>query len=181
VTPSLVFWVCVLLSVERITYVLIYRKPNTFRSWSTVPALAACGGPLELLVHLFVGFKIVQIGAFLTWHLVLGDGTLWPHSSDPRITATGALLICAGQALNLCVFRRLGKTGVFYGNRLGYAVSWCRRFPFTVFEHPQYVGAVIAIWGVFVLLRFPATDWMFIPLLETVYYAAGARLERDPT
>jgi hypothetical protein len=29
-------------------------------------------------------------------------------------------------------------------------------------------------------MRFPAPDWIAVPLLETVYYAAGARLEHDP-
>jgi methylene-fatty-acyl-phospholipid synthase len=117
---------------------------------------------------------------FVGWHLSLGDGTLWPHSPDARVVATGAVLIALGQGLNLSVFSRLGRIGVFYGNRLGYTVSWCQRFPFTWFEHPQYVGTVVAIWGFFVMMRFPAPDWMFVPLLETVYYAAGARLERDP-
>jgi len=29
-------------------------------------------------------------------------------------------------------------------------------------------------------MHFPAPDWIVLPLLESVYYAAGARLERDP-
>ena len=82
----------------------------------------------------------------------------------------------------MSVFNRLGKVGVFYGNQVrATTVSWCRRFPFTWFEHPQYVGTVLAIWGFFFLMRFPAPDWILVPLLESVYYAAGARLERDPS
>jgi methylene-fatty-acyl-phospholipid synthase len=68
------------------------------------------------------------------------------------VVAIGVVIIAAGQALNVSVFRRLGKVGVFYGNRFGYTVSWC----------------------------FPAPDWIVVPFLETVYYAAGARLEQDP-
>jgi methylene-fatty-acyl-phospholipid synthase len=169
-----------LLSIERITYVLIWRDPATFRRWSSRPAVVALGGPVELLVLLFAAFKVLQIAVFAGWHLALGDGTLWPYSSDPKVVATGALLIALGQGLNVCVFRRLGKIGVFYGNRLGYSVSWCRRFPFTWFEHPQYVGTVVAIWGLFFAMRFPAPDWIVLPLLESLYYAAGARLEQDP-
>jgi methylene-fatty-acyl-phospholipid synthase len=172
--------VAVLLSVERIAYVLIWRDPATFKRWSNHPALARLGGPVELLMLLFVAFKVLQLAVFAGWHLALGDGTLWPDSRDPAIVAIGAVLVVAGQALNACVFRRLGKIGVFYGNRLGYEVSWCRRFPFTWFEHPQYVGTVVAIWGFFIVMRFPAPDWMLVPLLETVYYVAGAHLEQDP-
>ena len=170
----------VLLSVERIAYVLIWRDPSTFKRWSMHPSLASRGGPVELLMWLFVAFKVLQVAVFGGWHLMLGDGTIWPHSRDLSVIATGVVLIAAGQAWNLSVFKRLGKVGVFYGNRLGHSVSWCRRFPFTWFEHPQYVGTVIAIWGFFIAMRFPAPDWILIPLLETIYYTAGARLEQDP-
>ena len=170
-----------LLSVERIAYVLIWRDPDAFKRWSRSRTVAAIGDPIELLVVLFVAFKVIQVAVFVGWHLSFGDGTLWPYSRDPRVVAAGAVMIGLGQGLNVSVFNRLGKVGVFYGNRLGYTVSWCRRFPFTWFEHPQYVGTVVAIWGVFVLMRFPAPDWILVPLLESVYYAAGARLERDPS
>lgn len=50
---------------------------------------------------------------------------------------------------------------------------------FTWFGHPQYLGTVLTIWGFFALMRFPAPDWLFVPALETVYYAVGAWLERD--
>jgi methylene-fatty-acyl-phospholipid synthase len=169
-----------LLSLERIAYVLVWRNPATFRGWSTRRAVATLGGPIELLVLLFVGFKVIQIAVFVGWHLAFGDGTLWPYSRDPKVVAAGALLIGLGQGLNVSVFKRLGKVGVFYGNKFGHPVSWCRRFPFTWFEHPQYIGTVLAIWGVFFAMRFPAPDWVFVPLLESIYYAAGARLERDP-
>jgi methylene-fatty-acyl-phospholipid synthase len=170
----------VLLSLERITYVLIWRDPVTFRRWAGRPIFSSMSGPVELLALLFGLFKVVQIGVFIGWLLAFGDGTLWPYSRDPWVIAVGILLIAAGQALNLSVFRRLGKVGVFYGNKFGHAVSWCRRFPFTWFDHPQYVGTVLAIWGFFLVMRFPAPDWIVLPVLESVYYTIGARLERDP-
>lgn len=167
------------LSFERITYVLIWRHPRRFQEWAARPGVAWLGGPVDVLAWLFAAFKLLQIVVFAGWHLAHSDGSLRPYSSDPRVTIAGVLLLAAGQVLNLSVFQRLGKTGVFYGNKLGYAVSWCRRFPFTWFDHPQYVGTVIAIWGFFLLMRYPAPDWLIIPALETAYYAAGARLERD--
>ena len=83
--------------------------------------------------------------------------------------------------LNAAVFVRLGVTGVFYGNRFGHAVHWRYGFPFSWIRHPQYVGTVATIWGVFLALRFPNPDWIALPLLETAYYVAGAFLEDDAT
>ena len=86
---------------------------------------------------LVVGFKVLQAAVFVGWCLIHADGDLRPYSSDVQVLAGGIVLIAAGQLLNLSVFRALGKTGVFYGNRLGQPVPWQRRFPFTWFEHPS--------------------------------------------
>jgi phosphatidyl-N-methylethanolamine N-methyltransferase len=174
---ALLFWVAALLSLERLTYAAVWRAPNAFQRWSERHAHHQ--SPIDTLAVLFVGFKVLQAAVFLGWCLVHGNGDLSPYSSDARVLLGGILLIAAGQLLNLSVFRALGKTGVFYGNRLGQPVPWQRRFPFTWFEHPQYLGTVLTIWGFFVLMRFPAHDWLFVPVLETVYYAVGAYFERD--
>src|SRR5262249_47877308 len=86
----------------------------------------------------------------------------------------------AGQALSVGVFWRLGRTGVFYGGQFGLRLPWSEGFPFSWFKHPQYVGAVLSIWGFFLMMRFPSVDWWILPALETAYYVAGARLERLP-
>lgn len=91
----------------------------------------------------------------------------------------GVLLLALGQLLNWSVFSLLGKEGVFYGNRFGYRVEWRQEFPFSLFEHPQYAGALLSIWGFFLIMRFPHEDWYWLPLLETAYYAIGAYWERD--
>ena len=90
----------------------------------------------------------------------------------------GGAMIIIGQILNISVFYRLGKVGVFYGNILGYELPWCREFPFSWLKHPQYVGTVLSIWGFFLVMRFPHEDWYLLPSLETVYYAFGAYCER---
>jgi hypothetical protein len=115
---------------------------------------------------------------FVVWCQVHGDGVLWPPPGDAWSMGLGAALVIAGQILNLSVFYRLGNVGVFYGNRFGYDVRWCRQFPFSVIDHPQYVGALLSIWGFFLIMRFPHGDWYLLPALETVYYALGARFER---
>ncbi len=174
---GLLFWVAALLSLERLTYAAIWRAPNAFRRWSDRHAHGTSA--IDTLAVLFVGFKVLQVGIFVAWCLIQSGGSLKPYSLDPLVLFAGVLLIAAGQTLNLSVFRALGKVGVFYGNRLGQRVPWQRTFPFTWFEHPQYLGTVLTIWGFFVVMRFPADDWLFVPVLETIYYAAGVWLERD--
>jgi methylene-fatty-acyl-phospholipid synthase len=177
VPDNLFLWVAALLSLERLTYAAVWRAPNAFRRWSGRHARNASA--IDTLAVLFAGFKVLQAGVFVGWCLIQSGGSLKPHSSDARVLLAGVLLIAAGQALNLSVFRALGKVGVFYGNRLGHHVPWRQTFPFTWFTHPQYLGTVLTIWGFFVAMRFPADDWLFVPVLETIYYAAGVWLERD--
>lgn len=100
------------------------------------------------------------------------DGKAWS-------VALGLGLVLLGQLLNGGVFYRLGEIGVFYGNKFGYQVPWCREFPFSVFRHPQYAGALLSIWGFFLIMRFPHRDWYWLPVVETLYYAIGARLEQN--
>ncbi|MEZ5287974.1 MAG: hypothetical protein R2712_24900 [Vicinamibacterales bacterium] len=85
--------------------------------------------------------------------------------------------MAAGQLLNLGVFARPGVTGVFYGNRLGHEVPG-PRLPLHRIPVLQYVGTVLSIWGLFLVLRYPASDWAVLPLLESVYYALGAIVEQ---
>lgn len=166
-----------LLSLERICYVWAWRHTASFRRFCARPAVARWGEPVEILERLFYAFKAIQFGVFVAWWWAFGGGALRPASATLVPLVTGATLIAIGQTLNVAVFHRLGRVGVFYGNRLGHAVPWCTGFPFSVFPHPQYLGTVLSIWGLFVVMRFPAADWAVLPALETLYYAAGSRLE----
>lgn len=178
---SLLAWAAALLGIERVAYAVIWRNPLAFRRWALRSLFSTLGGPVDALMLLCLIFKLIQLGVFLSWIATYGGGRLWPYSPEWRIASVGIVLVATGQALNLLVFRRLGTVGVFYGNRFGHDIPWCRRFPFTWFAHPQYVGTVVAIWGFFVLMRYPAPDWPILPLLETAYYAAGAHFERERT
>jgi methylene-fatty-acyl-phospholipid synthase len=178
VTWWLLALAAVLLGIERICYVAIWRAPAVFLALCErlTPALRI--GPVEALAWLFGAFKVLQVWVFVMWCYVHSGGTLAPQSADGWPHAVGSILVAVGLALNAAVFYRLGVVGVFYGSRLGHDVPWCDEFPFSHFRHPQYVGAVLSIWGFFLVMRFPAPDWMLLPLLETAYYTAGARLER---
>jgi len=93
------------------------------------------------------------------------------------VTGLAWALAVAGQVLVVSTFYRLGRAGVFFGDRLGYAVPRCRKFPFSLLSHPQYVGTLLTIWGGFMLVRFPNADWYALPVLETIYYLGGMWLE----
>ena len=169
-----------LLALERACYLAVWRHPTRFRH-----AVAGWAGPaaepVGALANLFVAFKVLQAAVFLGWCLYFGRGRLLPPDAALPVLAAGTLLVVAGQVLSAAVFVRLGLTGVFYGNRFGHEVRWRYGFPFSWLRHPQYVGTVATIWGVFLALRFPNPDWIVLPLLETAYYVAGAFLEDDAT
>jgi methylene-fatty-acyl-phospholipid synthase len=139
--------------------------------------VARLGEPVAIVRKLFYGFKLLQLSVFGGWCYLYGDGSLAIADRGVGPLGVGSVLLVAGQVLNWTVFYRLGAAGVFYGDRLGLEVPRCRAFPFSVLAHPQYVGTVLSIWGLFVAMRFPHGDWSLLPALETVYYVVGARLE----
>ncbi len=167
-----------LLSLERLAYVWISRKPEVFRAACQASGVSFAEDPVEAVRNLFLGFKVLQAAVFTWWCLEHGGGVVAPVSGEFVVLASGLLLIVVGQVLSTAVFWRLGKVGVFYGHNFGRHVPYCRAFPFSLCAHPQYFGAVLSIWGLFLMMRFPNADWLALPLLETAYYAVGARLER---
>jgi methylene-fatty-acyl-phospholipid synthase len=167
------------LVLERACYLWVWRHPQRFEALAAQPPLRHLGGgPVAVLRSLFYAFKALQSLVFAGWCLWWGGGAPWPPAAGPVAIAAGVVLTASGQFLNASVFHRLGTVGVFYGNRFGHRVSWCTGFPFSVLRHPQYVGTLLSIWGLFLILRFPHGDWWLLPAIETVYYAAGAHLEQ---
>jgi methylene-fatty-acyl-phospholipid synthase len=166
------------LSPERLCYIGIVRAPSGFRRWCARPWVARVGDPVAIVQRLFIGFKVVQLSLFIGW-CYAHDGGWWrPSDQDRVVLAAATAAIVVGQFLVWTVFYRLGRVGVFYGDRLGHSVAWCHGFPFSLLSHPQYVGSVLTIWGFFLATRFPHDDWYLLPVLETVYYIVGAVLER---
>jgi protein-S-isoprenylcysteine O-methyltransferase Ste14 len=170
-----------LLSIERITYVWIWHWPASFQRICRRPQPARLGEPVDVLQKLFFLFKVIQLGVFLGWCLIFAGGADLLPEASLSVVAFGALLIGIGQFLNFAVFYRLGKVGVFYGNKLGYEVEWQEGFPFSLVNHPQYLGALISIWGFFLIMRYPYDDWMVLPLLQTFYYGMAIRFESGPS
>jgi methylene-fatty-acyl-phospholipid synthase len=164
-----------LLAIERVTYVWISRRPEQF----LVLCIARRADPVDVTEALFRAFKVIQLVVFVGWCVWWGAGALDLGGGSAPVITVALGLLTLGQFLNFAVFRQLGRTGVFYGVRFGYDVPWCTSFPFSVLDHPQYLGTVLSIWGFFLLARHPAPDWIVLPLLETIYYGLGAHLESE--
>lgn len=176
--PSGIAAAAFLLSLERVCYVWAWHHTESFREFCGLRWVARLGEPVDVLQSLFYAFKVIQAGVFLVWCLEYGDGVLWAASRNSMAaTLLGAGLVAVGQCLNGAVFVRLRRAGVFYGDRFGYQLPRYEGFPFSVCKHPQYFGAALTVWGFFLITRFPAPDWVVLPLIQTLYYALGARLE----
>jgi phosphatidyl-N-methylethanolamine N-methyltransferase len=167
----------VLLAAERASYVLIARRPDQFLALYARLDPTRASTPVTAVERLFFAFKGLQFGVFIAWCYVHGGRFPWPAPHGPFVLALSWALAIAGQILVVSTFYQLGRTGVFFGDQLGYAVPRCRAFPFSLLAHPQYVGTLLTIWGGFMLVRFPHDDWLALPLLETVYYLGGMWLE----
>ena len=126
-----------LLSLERLCYVWVWRTPGAFRAWCDRPAMAVLGEPVEVLQKLFYGFKVLQGAVFFGWCYWQGNGTPGAFGGDVAALGVGIALLVVGQLLNVSVFYRLGKVGVFYGNRLGYELPCARAFPFSCSDIPS--------------------------------------------
>lgn len=168
---------CALLALERLTYAWAWNRPEAFIR-RAAGSFGLPDDPVLALRRLFHGFKVVQVAVIVAWcQWFAGSWLPLPTASLPWLVAAAAL-VAVGQLLNVGVMHRLGTEGVFYGNRFGRDVPWVTGFPFSVCPHPQYLGALATVWGVLLAMRFPNPDWIVLPLVSTVYYLLGARLER---
>jgi phosphatidyl-N-methylethanolamine N-methyltransferase len=167
----------VVLAAERACYVVIARRPDLFLALYARFDPKRTSSAVTVVERLFFAFKGLQFGLFIAWCYVHGGRFPFPAPHGPFVTALSWALAAAGQVLVVSTFYRLGRTGVFFGDQLGYAVPRCRTFPFSLLAHPQYVGTLLTIWGGFMLVRFPHDDWWALPLVETVYYLGGMWLE----
>jgi methylene-fatty-acyl-phospholipid synthase len=168
---------CALLALERLTYAWAWNRPAAFARHASETSWLP-DDPVLALRRLFRMFKVVQVGVLVAWcQWFAGDWLPSPSAPLPWLLF-GLALVGLGQVLNVGVMVRLGTEGVFYGNRFGRNVPWVTGFPFSIAPHPQYLGALMSVWGAMLAMRFPNPDWVVLPLVSMVYYALGARLER---
>lgn len=167
-----------LLGIERVTYWWAWNHPRKFAARARARRAISGGDPVIALRRLFYLFKAIQLSVLVGWCVLFSDsGTPWP-TAPPDAFAIGALLLVLGQALNIGVLVRLGSEGVFYGNRFGRETEWKTGFPFSFGDHPQYLGALLSVWGFMLIMRYPNPDWIVPALISTAWYAWGAQVER---
>ena len=150
-----------LAALPHMIYFFIWRFPKAFET---------CIGrrdPVKTTACLSLSLKTA-----LVLH-IFGTG-LMNGQTVSFVSGIGGLSLCAigcGQLLNGLVFYRLGERGVFYGNKFGHHVPWVNGFPFNVFPHPQYLGAVLSLVGLY-----PLVSWEFV-LYSCMLYGATACVE----
>ena len=166
-----------LLAIERLVYWFAWTRPQRFRKWVRGTSVLPYDDPVQALRALFYAFKCIQAAVLLAWCSWFAEHAIPLPTAPLPFLAMGVLLILFGQVLNFSVMGRLGTEGVFYGNRFGRDVEWQTGFPFSLYPHPQYLGALLSVWGFMLAMRYPNPDWIVLPVISTVYYALGARLE----
>ena len=114
--------------------------------------------------HLLLGVGLVGVGQ-VSFCLVMFSRCNQGKNDKPSVL----------QTLNVSMYNAIGKKGVYYGEKLGSKVPWCTSFPFNVVSHPQYVGSVLSIWGVFALVyaQGPATLWTVATYWTGLYFVTG--------
>jgi len=178
------FWIVLVLSslllgIERVGYWWVWNHPNRFAAAVRRWAQLSSGDPVFALRRMFFGFKAIQITVLVGWCMLFG-GSLLPLPTAPTTALVGGVvLLLLGQVLNLSVMWRLGNEGVFYGNRFGRPIEWQTGFPFSLLPHPQYLGALLSVWGFMLIMRYPNPDWIALPLISTAWYAWGTQVERE--
>ena len=108
-----------LLAIERACYTGVARAPGVFLSVCAGLAPAMRGAPGAIIARLFYVFKVLQVGVFAAWCVVHGDGSLVPAPGRPLVAGLATAIVVIGQVLVLTTFYRLGRTGVFFGDRFG--------------------------------------------------------------
>lgn len=101
--------------------------------------------PLQAVLTLLACCAVLQYGTALAWFASQNGGSICFDLGRVAIWqwALFAGLLGYGQLLNLSVYNKLGKNGVYYGCKLGHTIPWVTGFPFDSVPHPQYIGSAM--------------------------------------
>lgn len=165
----------VVLALPHFLFAYVWLRP---RSWHR----AFGSKDVDAFAALAAAGKLLQIWTFVMWAWANhADGVCaWSAVTLPQFL-NAVLLIALGQALNYATFRALGRSGVYYGTRLGHkGLPWVHSYPFNVVPHPQYVGSVLTIWGTILLLHhmLPLPDALYVAVWWSALYLVTALQER---
>lgn len=175
------------LSIPHILYYSIWTNPRRFQAlYKTDVAIRKESGTKSLRVTEFfmmiaTSLKCIQMLVIITFIKKL-TGSFLPPFNFNFSKLVAVVLLGVGQSLNAGIYNAIGVDGVYYGVRLGYKIPWYKGFPFEFLGfpiyHPQYIGAVLSIWGLaffFELQAFPMALYLFTTW--TFYYIITAIVE----
>ena len=161
-----------LLSLERLAYGVVWKKPHVIRTIATKVGYQQ--KEPEMIFNFVRFFKLIQMYVMGTWYMSHYGYQL--PTIDAVQLCIAAAIILFGQVLNGMVWYRIGKEGVCYGCKFERNIPWCDKFPYSHFNHPQYLGAILTVWGMFAMTwnDYP-NEWFYIPLVETILYGMSMK------
>ena len=137
---------------------------------------------VDVIYKFFKINKCFQGGGFALLYF-LAAPAIRPGEISLFQWVVGANLVALGQALNVGIYRSIGKVGVYYGYKYGMSVPWCTGFPFNVCcAHPQYLGSALTAYG---LVLLAATDahvlrgWGGLAHVQALQYAYMSFVEHN--
>jgi hypothetical protein len=173
-----------LLGIERFLYGYVFHFPQDFidrcRSGFFGKAFPGDDGKTlsspywKSVMKLSMLVKVFQFSVVLYDLLVQNE----MHFTAPSVIV-GAILVVAGQRLNMSAYNALGFIGVYYGYELGYPVKRVIGFPYNLgISDPQYWGVVLTIFGLYigVGLANAGENGMLIPSMELFWYLTSMQL-----
>lgn len=174
VFPGVSLTSCLLLAIQPITYYYLgHYSP-------LLPYLKKKTGILEpyWVRYCCTLFKFLQ--GYVSYTEIMKLGGLETISLTAVTVPLSVVLVGFGQYLNYAVFQKLGVYGVFYGNVYGYKTPWVTGFPYNVVGHPQYVGVMLTVLGIFVLWSSQPL-WYVMPVITATYYLIEILIEYKPS
>merc|ERR1711916_334047 len=114
-------------------------------------------------------FKVVQLAVFAYQLSYFFNKENFSESMYTIATANTNLMVAVpillfGQLLNFAVWYQIKIDGVCYGIKYKRHVPWCTAFPYNVFSHPQYLGAILTCWGLFLTLSPVVSEWYMLAI-----------------
>jgi hypothetical protein len=167
-----------------------YGGEKTTLSFSSVAVSQLSQTPVNIPQHKHTqkNQKAIQFTAVALWFSCSradGGGGLCVLGgfapSLPLVSWLAALLLGGyGQALNVGIFRAIGREGVYYGARLGKRIPWVKGWPFdAALAHPQYAGSALTVWaGALLMGSARPAGTLVLVLYWTLLYVVTALMEQ---
>jgi len=175
------FVTCALISSSTVLYSFIWKNPSR---WASL--VGKQNNPSTVLYYISFVLKILQFSScfiLATKNLPHFGAHNFIHKASTNVVSSVflSLLFLLGQVLNLSVYYKLTRQGVYYGALLGYKIKWVNEFPYVIAGYsvpdPQYVGCMIAALSILLFINdvsssisraliFWLLNYVFLCLLE---------------